>query len=87
MKIGAVLTLALAIILGLWVINDYSTNERNRSRHGTNALGSLSEYDMAQLDRDIDLERQDGLVFVLACGALIGSIVMFSKAKTRTMRG
>ncbi|MBZ5504521.1 MAG: hypothetical protein LAO78_03440 [Acidobacteriia bacterium] len=81
MKIAAILTLVLALLTGIWVIADYSENERNRSRHGTEALGSLSDYSIAQLDRDNDLERQDGFVGVAAIGFLIASLVMFSKTK------
>ena len=84
MKIAAFLTLALAIILGIWAISDYADNERSRQRHVTEAFGNLfdnSGRDMARINRDEDLETQDALIGVGAFVALIGSVVLFSQAK------
>jgi hypothetical protein len=86
MKTAAYLTLALAIILAIWAISDYADNERSRQRHVTQAFGNLfdnSGRDMARINRDEDLETQDGLIGVVAFAALIGSVIMFSQARKK----
>ena len=74
MKAAAILTLILAIIIGWWAIADFEENVKQEQfvRFG-GTLADVRRYE--------DLERQDGLVVILACGALIASVVMFSKAK------
>ena len=80
-RVAAVLTLLLSLVVGIWAFNDYLENEKNRTRHGRDALSSLSNYDMAQLDRDVDLERQDVFVTMFSASAFIASLVMFAKSK------
>jgi len=86
MKTAAYLTLALAIILAIWAISDYADNERSRQRHVTQAFGNLfdnSGRDMARINRDEDLETQDGLIGAVAFVALIGSVIMLSQARKK----
>ena len=85
MKAAAWLTLVLALIMGTWAISDYVENEQTKIRHVSrlDPLGSslLWNFVMAQVNRDEDKERWDAVVGLLAVGALIGAIVLFSKTK------
>lgn len=81
MKAAAILTLAFAIILAIWVVSDWIENVNNEQRHVQSAWGSLSDRDMSRVQRDTELERQDCFIGIVAVIALIGSVVMFAKNK------
>ncbi len=85
MKAAAWLMLILALIMGAWAISDYVENEQTRLHHvgRLDPLGSNQRWNsaMSQVNRDEDNERWDAVVGLLAVGALIGAIVLFSKTK------
>ena len=81
MKAGAILSLVLAGVLGLWSAGDFYQNVNHEVRWKGMLFGSGSDRAIAIIDRDNDLERQDGLVAIMAWVALIGSVVMFSQNK------
>jgi hypothetical protein len=71
-RVAAVLTLLLSLVVGIWALNDYVENGNSRVGHARDALSSsLSNYDMTQLNRDTDLERQDGFVAIFSASAFI----------------
>jgi uncharacterized membrane protein len=86
MKAGAVLSLVLAIVLGLWAAADFYQNVNHQARWRGMLFGAGSGTAVAEIQRDDDLERQDGLAAIMAWVALIGSVVMFSQSKKAAMK-
>ena len=81
MKAGAILSLVLAGVLGLWSAADFYQNINHEVRWKGMLFGAGSDRAIAIIDRDNDLERQDGFAATIAWIALIGSVVMFSQCK------
>lgn len=88
MKGGAIIALVLGVLLAAWAFGDYSRNETLLRDHSDLASGAIHRMDEAQYreasrdeDSDVAAEYRDGAAGVASIAALIGSVVMFSKAK------
>jgi hypothetical protein len=83
-KTAGILTIILAIALGLWAITDGIQGVNRRSDDAAIAMGHISEPKselLHDLDRDADNDRFDGIIGIVAVFALIGGIVLISQGK------
>lgn len=94
MKLAGFLALIVAAVLGIWVATDYIHNEHERQYNVqrmqsevTRELAGANASDSSfQESKEIaSAEQFDGVIGIVACCALIGSVVLFSKS--RTMQG
>jgi len=92
MRAAAVISLLVAIVLGIAAIGNYASDENKRDQvtkhmwsgvHQTAETGNSGEFDSAKTEADeLDQsERTDGIMGLIAVTFLIGSLVMFSKSK------
>jgi len=89
MKLAASLALALALLVGIWAIMDYSANEDERQRNVQKMINEeMGEYigrapDDSAFDHAKEIakaERYDAIMGIVAACALVGAVVLFSKS-------
>jgi hypothetical protein len=86
MRTAATLFLLLSITAGIFSAVDYANNEAKRREHVADAahtfgLRTSAAYELAEINRDEDREREDLFVAMFAVSALAFSIACFSFAK------
>lgn len=94
MKIGGILALLFALVVGGWVVKDYWQNESDRrvNEHAIDAenrLNAIMEGDSefspkhaaSMHAKEIEsAEQYDAIMGIVACVILIGGIVLLSKS-------
>jgi len=78
MKLAASLTLAFALLLGSWSLFNWVSHDGERINAMNHAWQSL---DLAEVNKYEDLSATDRNYAFVAFGALVASIVMFSKGR------
>ena len=77
MKLAAILTLALSLILGGWAAYDWHGNKVMLDFHGQLYHDSSDP----RVIHDSDLMRQDTFAGFIAFALLLASVAMFAKSK------
>jgi hypothetical protein len=86
MRTAATLFLLLSLTAGVFSAADYASNEAKRREHVADAVHTFGlrtsiAYDLSEVNRYEDLEREDFFMVLLAVSALAFSIMCFSFAK------